>query len=128
VWSLTSNCPYVFIDWSFIKHGNSSALTSFRQLLLHEHCFPLAQSCLIYSYQLLYYFRGRDSSVGTATWYGLNGPGSNPGGARFSAPIQTDPGAHPPSYTMGTGSFPRVKRPGRGVHHPLHPAPKLKKG
>jgi len=26
-------------------------------------------------------------------------------GARFSAPIQTGPGAHPASCTMGTGSF-----------------------
>jgi hypothetical protein len=28
-----------------------------------------------------------------------------PVGARFSAPIQTGPGAHPASFTMGTGSF-----------------------
>jgi hypothetical protein len=34
--------------------------------------------------------------------------------ARFSAPIQTGPGAHPASCTMGTGSFPGVKR-GQGV-------------
>jgi len=40
-------------------------------------------------------------------------------GARFSAPVQTGPGTHPASYTMGTGSFPGVKRPGRGVEHPL---------
>jgi len=39
-------------------------------------------------------------------------------GARFSAPVQTGPGAHPASYTMGTGSFPGVKQPGRGVDHP----------
>ena len=38
--------------------------------------------------------------------------------ARFSAPVQTGTGAHPPSYTVGTGSFPGVKRPGRGVDHP----------
>jgi hypothetical protein len=44
--------------------------------------------------------------------------GLNPGGARFSAPIQTGPGAHPASYTMGTGSYPGVKRPGRGIDHP----------
>ena len=30
-------------------------------------------------------------------------------GARFSAPVQTGPGAHPASSTMGTGSFPGVK-------------------
>jgi hypothetical protein len=36
--------------------------------------------------------------------------GSNPRGeARFSAPVQTGPGAHPASCTMGTGSFPGVK-------------------
>jgi hypothetical protein len=27
--------------------------------------------------------------------------------------------AHPASYTMGTGSFPGVKRPGRGFDCPL---------
>jgi hypothetical protein len=36
---------------------------------------------------------------------------------RFSAAVHTDPGAYPASCTMGTGSFPGVKRPGRGVDH-----------
>jgi len=40
---------------------------------------------------------------------GWTARGSNPGGARFSAPVQTGPGAHPASCTMGTGSFPGVK-------------------
>jgi hypothetical protein len=35
-------------------------------------------------------------------------------GARFSAPVQTSPGVHPASCTMGTGSFQGVKS-GRGV-------------
>jgi hypothetical protein len=56
---------------------------------------------------------GWDSSVGIAIRCGLDG-----WGARFSAPIQTGPGAHPASYTMGTWSFPEVKRLGRGVDHP----------
>jgi hypothetical protein len=42
-----------------------------------------------------------------------------PVGARFSAPVQTGPGAHPAALTMGTGSFPGVKRPGRDVDHPF---------
>ena len=42
----------------------------------------------------------------------------NPVKARFSAPVQTGTGAHPASCTMGTVSFPGVKRPGRGVNHP----------
>jgi hypothetical protein len=41
-----------------------------------------------------------------------------PVGARFSAPVQTGPGAYQSSCTMCTGSFPGVKRPGRGVDHP----------
>ena len=53
--------------------------------------------------------------------------GSNPVGGRFSATVQTGPGAHPASYTMGTGSLHGVKRPGRDVDHPPHLAPKLKK-
>ena len=37
-----------------------------------------------------------------------------PVGARFSAPVQTGPVAHPASCTMGTGSSPGGKeRPGR---------------
>jgi hypothetical protein len=48
-------------------------------------------------------------------------------GARFSAPVQTGPGAHPASCKIGTGSFPGVKRPGCGVDHPPHLAPRLKK-
>jgi len=41
-------------------------------------------------------------------------------GARLSAPVQTGPGAHPASCTMGTGSFPGVKS-GRGVTFTPHP-------
>ena len=43
--------------------------------------------------------------------------GSNPGGGKFSAPLQTGPEAHPASYTMGIASFPGVKRPGRSTDH-----------
>jgi hypothetical protein len=41
-----------------------------------------------------------------------------PMGARFFAHVQTDPGSHPAYWTMDTGSFPGVKRPGRGANHP----------
>jgi len=34
---------------------------------------------------------------------------------------------HPTSCTMGAGSFLGIKRSGRGVNHPPHPAPRLKK-
>jgi len=35
--------------------------------------------------------------------------------------------AHPASCTMVSGSFPGVKRPERGVDHPPHLAPRLKR-
>ena len=41
-------------------------------------------------------------------------------GARFSAPVQTVPGAHPAFCTMGTRSFPGVKS-GRGLTLTPHP-------
>jgi hypothetical protein len=64
---------------------------------------------------------GPGSSVGITTGYGLDGPGIESRlGARFSAPVQTGPGAHPASCTMGTGSFPGVKY-GRGVLLTTHP-------
>jgi hypothetical protein len=49
-------------------------------------------------------------------------------GARFSAPVQTGPGAHPASCTMDTGSFPGVES-GRGVTLTPHPllVPRSKK-
>ena len=46
--------------------------------------------------------------------------------ARFSAPLQTRPGAHPTPYTVGTGSFPGVRRSGRGVDHPPPPSAVVK--
>jgi len=62
------------------------------------------------------------------TGFGLDGLGDRIlVGARFSAPVQTGPGACPASYTMAAGSFPGVKRPGRGADHPPHLAPRLKK-
>ena len=50
-----------------------------------------------------------------------------PVGEQFSAPFHTDPRTQPASSSRSTGSFPGVKRPGRGVQHPPHLAPKLKK-
>jgi hypothetical protein len=71
---------------------------------------------------------GRDSTVGLATCYWLDGPGiESRWEVRFSLPIQPGPGAHPASNTVGTGSFPQVKRPGRGVDHPPPSSTELKK-
>jgi hypothetical protein len=58
---------------------------------------------------------GPGSSVGIATELRTRRSGDGIAvGARFSAPVQTGPGAYPASCTMGTGSFPGVES-GRGV-------------
>jgi hypothetical protein len=53
--------------------------------------------------------------------------GLNPGRCEIFHTRPDGPGAHPASYTMGTGSILGVKRPGRGFDHPPHLAPRLKK-
>jgi hypothetical protein len=53
--------------------------------------------------------RGLSSSVGIATDYGLVGPGIEFQWGRDFPPVQTSPGSHPASCTMGTGFFLRVK-------------------
>ena len=70
---------------------------------------------------------GRDSSVGTATRYGPDGPGSDTRyEVKFSASVQTGPGAHPDSYAKANGSFLGVKRPRPDVDHPPPPIAKVK--
>jgi len=62
---------------------------------------------------------GRDSSVGIATRYGLDGTGSDTRyEVKLSASVQTDPGAHPDSYAKSKGSFLGIKRLWCGADHP----------
>jgi len=58
-------------------------------------------------------------------WAGGSGV-QNLVGARFFAPIQTGPGAHPALYSVGTGSFLGLKQVGCGIDHPPHLALRLK--
>ena len=56
---------------------------------------------------------GRDSSVDTATHYGLDGPGIEFRWWRdFPHPSIPEQGPHLASYTMGTGSLPGGKAAG----------------
>ena len=47
---------------------------------------------------------------------------------QFSASVQTGSGNHPASYIMGTGPFPGVKRPRRGLDHPTLSSAEVKEG
>ena len=68
---------------------------------------------------------GRDSVVGIAICYALDGPEfESRWKARFNATVQA--GSEAP-YTMGTGFFPGVKQTERGLDHRPHLAPRLKK-
>jgi hypothetical protein len=73
----------------------------------------IGNECVLTLIARLHSTVGRDSSVGTATRYGLDGPVIEfRVGAIFAAPVQTGPGAQQHSYTMGTGSFPGGKATG----------------
>jgi hypothetical protein len=77
----------------------------------------------------VYMYSCRDSVVSIVTRCGAGGAGDRIAvGARFSVPVQTDPGADLASCRMGTGSLFRGLS-GRGVALTIHPhlAPRLKK-
>jgi hypothetical protein len=48
--------------------------------------------------------------------------------ARYFAPVQTGQRAHPASYTMVTGLFPGVMRPGLDGNHPHPTSADVKEG
>jgi hypothetical protein len=50
-----------------------------------------------------------------------------PAEASLSTPVQIGPEAHPASCTMGSSCLPGIEGPGRGVDHPPHLFPRLKK-
>jgi len=66
------------------------------------------------------------SSVSIATHYRLDGLGMESQWERFSAPVQTGPGVHPASCTIGTRSFLVVKQLGHCIDHPPLSSAKVK--
>ena len=69
---------------------------------------------------------GPDSSLSIATHYRLDGLGIKSQWGRFSTPLQTGPGVHPASSTLGTRSFLAVKQLGHCVDHPPPSSAKVK--
>ena len=78
--------------------------------VLNHECGSLANHCygVRKIYRIILSQCRPGSSVGIGTDYGLDGPRTESWWARFSA-VQTGPGAHPASCTMGKVSFPGVK-------------------
>ena len=70
---------------------------------------------------------GRDSSVGTATRYGLHGPESNPAGGRDSAHSSRPTlGPTQPPAEWVPGLFPWDKGPRRGLNQSPPPSAEVK--
>ena len=87
-----------------------AVLPSYYATYVHSLCINFQFISLIFTPLLPITTACRDSAVGIATVYCLDGPGIEfQFGAKFSAPVLTGPGAHPTSYTMGAESFPVIK-------------------
>jgi len=118
--------PFYYI-FSFIQLSSSrfALIFHYPSSYLGPYCSYTYNSKNLWSrfrpyIKCLYMSHGPGSSVGIATDYGLDGPGIKSWLGRDFPPVQTGPGAHPASCTMGTGSLPRVKC-GRGVLLTTHP-------
>ena len=71
---------------------------------------------------------GQDSVICILLATGWMVQGSNHGGGTTCyTPIETSPGAHPDTYTKGTGLFPGVKQLGHDVNHPPPSSAEVKK-
>ena len=119
------NSHLTYMSCRYTRHRSVATIT-------HKHFQSHADLSIVTSdvVTTIYIFQacGPDNSVSTATGYGAEQSGDQiPARKRFFASVATTSGAHPASYTMDTASFPGVKRPGRGVDHPSHLAPRLKK-
>jgi len=72
-----------------------------------------------FNFLCTYAVMGRDSSDGIVTRYGLDGSGIEyRWGRDFPHPSRPVLGPTQPTVQWVRGSFPGVKRPGRGVDHP----------
>ena len=112
-----ANAPgrYVILSLSCgILYGNRKFIFIYYRLLFTS---LLLLFIIILFYYLLY---GPGSSVGIATELRAGRSGIESRWGRDFPPVQTGPGAHPASCTMGTGSFPAVKC-GWGMLLTTHP-------
>ena len=99
---------------AFTRRTNGPSMGSIQQAVL----FRISGAI---NGRVLSLFVGWCSVVGIATGYGLDDPGIESWwGTRFSAPLQTGPGAHPATCKMSTGSFRGKERPRRDADPSPH--------
>ena len=104
------------VIYTYIHHSHSGVKLNFEDEVEGSHEWiqywwslmtKLTVGFLIFLCRII--FCGPRSSFSIATDYGLDGVGVKSHWGRDFLPAQTDPGAHPASCTMGTGSFLGVK-------------------
>ena len=99
----------------FVHNLDRKGLNVWNALGFVTNCFMCRLFCMLVP------SCGPGSVVSIVTGYGLDRLGIEfQWGVIFSIPVQTGPGTHPASCTMGTGSFPGVKS-GRDVTLTPHP-------
>ena len=95
--------------------------------MLHCRCYYLHVSTGIYLMSLVAFLLTELSQfIEKIIYLSTQAKERIPVGARFSAPGQTGPDAHPAYSTMVTGSLPGVRQLGSGVDHPPHLVSKFK--
>jgi hypothetical protein len=126
---------YVGRMWSWMRCeiGNCHC-TDFNTLFWRTSLsVPLTRKLAQVHYSLYHYctfvnnLSCRNGVVGIPTRYGFEGPRfGHRWGAWFALLVQTGPGTHLASCTMGARIPPGVKRPRRGVDHPPPPSATVK--
>ena len=117
-----------------VASGPVSESDSFRWII-YCTCLPSTLSPEDRSWYRGPLIGNQHSVVGTATRYGLDDTRIDSRwwwwwwwrGERSSAPFRTAPGAIQSPVQWHWVRFPEANRLGRGVHHPPHLAPRLKK-
>ena len=106
-----SHCKFQFRSFQQYRRVYSDIPTACRELQLIAN-YPVCGSGLLSRYSDSLWARRFGARI--------------PVGARFSAPVQTRAGAQASSCTVGTGSLTGLKRPWRGVYHPLPSSAEVK--
>jgi hypothetical protein len=116
-------------------HQGEQPCNYLKNQFLLSHYYLWVQFCSLYAMKIHILQKAKHASHIFPSVYKIQGPGSSVGIAtvlragrsgiefrweRDFTPVQTEPGAHPASCKMGTGSFTGVKC-GRGVLLTTHP-------
>jgi len=132
--TVTATNPQTYSGDKLFEFLTKHWLSCTRGTVVHQHPSEKKKRIRNITWMLLwpYFFQILSySSSEPSPYHGTLSPGIESWrreGARFSASLQTGPGARPAnSYNGYRVSFPRVKQPEHGIDHHPHLTPRLKK-